>query len=75
MVISSGGRLVTQLQDEGTEHIEWALGRKSAFTLFEIPKFRRFIDQKKPESFTPNQDSPPGSATSHGEKKVFKLGS
>ena len=49
VVISSGGRLVTQLQDEGTEHIEWALGRKSAFTLFEIPKFRRFIDQKKPD--------------------------
>ena len=41
VVISSGGRLVTQLQDEGTEHIEWALGRKSAFTLFEIPKFLR----------------------------------
>ena len=29
--------------------LEWALGRKSIFTLFEIPKFRRFIDQKKPD--------------------------
>ena len=48
IVISSGGRLVPQLEAEGTHHIEWALGRKSIFTLFEVPKFRRFIDQKKP---------------------------
>ena len=79
VVISSGGRLVTQLQDEGTEHIEWALGRKSAFTLFEIPKFRRFIDQQKPDIVHAQIKTPRlgelNDPNASPKKVSFKLGS
>ena len=74
VVISSGGRLVTQLQDEGTEHIESMRGRKSAFTFFE-PKFRRFIDQQKSQtSFNAQSRLPAWVRFAFLSKTLFKLG-
>lgn len=47
IVISAGGRLVPQLEREGSEHVAWDVGSKSPFTLIRfIDKLRRFlIDQ------------------------------
>ncbi len=36
IVISAGGRLVDQLEREGSEHIAWDVGRKSPFTLLRL---------------------------------------
>lgn len=44
IVISAGGRLVTQLEAEGSEHITWPIGSKSLLTLRLIPRLRRFIE-------------------------------
>ena len=45
-------------------------------TLFEIPKFRRFIDQKKPDIVHAQSRLPAWVAISHGHKSnLFKLGS
>ena len=41
VVVSGGGRLVGQLQAEGSEHVTWDLGRKSVVTLRHIRPFRR----------------------------------
>jgi len=43
MVISAGGRLVTDLEREGSEHIDWDIGKKSLLTLKLIPKLRAFL--------------------------------
>jgi glycosyltransferase involved in cell wall biosynthesis len=43
IVISGGGRLVPQLESEGSEHVLWAIGRKSPLTLRFVPRLRRFL--------------------------------
>lgn len=43
IVISAGGRLVEQLQREGSRHVAWDIGRKSLWTLRLIPRLRRFL--------------------------------
>lgn len=43
VVISAGGRLVDQLTSEGSEHVEWPIGRKSPLTLASIPRLRRWL--------------------------------
>lgn len=43
IVISAGGRLQAQLEDEGSEHINMAIGRKSLLTMRLIPQLRQFI--------------------------------
>lgn len=43
IVISAGGRLVEQLEKEGSEHICWPIGKKSLFTLRLLPRLRRFL--------------------------------
>jgi len=44
IVISAGGRLVEQLQREGSEHIAWDVGRKSLMTLLRfVGRLRRFL--------------------------------
>lgn len=43
IVISAGGRLVEQLTREGSEHVQWDIGRKSLWTLRLIPRLRRFL--------------------------------
>ncbi len=48
IVISAGGRLVEQLQREGSEHVSWEVGRKSPLTLLRyIGRLRRFLRKEK----------------------------
>jgi glycosyltransferase involved in cell wall biosynthesis len=47
IVISAGGGLVAQLQREGSEHIEWDVGRKSLWTLRLVPRLRRFLQDNQ----------------------------
>ncbi len=47
LVISAGGRMVQQLQDEGGEHHSWPIGRKSLTTLGLIPRLRAFLRQQR----------------------------
>lgn len=49
VVVSGGGRLVGQLQAEGSEHVTWDLGRKSVVTLRHIRPFRRFLRELRPD--------------------------
>jgi glycosyltransferase involved in cell wall biosynthesis len=47
IVISGGGRMVAQLEREGSEHVAWDIGRKSPGTLRLIPRLRRFLIENK----------------------------
>lgn len=47
IVISAGGRLVKQLESEGSEHVRWDIGRKSLLTLKLIPRLRRFLQDNQ----------------------------
>ena len=47
IVISGGGRLVSQLESEGSEHISWNVGKKSPLTLRYVPKLRKFLTDRK----------------------------
>ena len=48
IVISAGGRLVPQLEREGSEHITWDVGRKSLFTpLRYVRRLRRFLQENR----------------------------
>jgi glycosyltransferase involved in cell wall biosynthesis len=49
VVISAGGRLVQQLQAEGSEHITLDLGRKSLLTLTRLGPLRRLLRELKPD--------------------------
>ena len=49
VVISAGGRLAKQLQDEGSEHITLNLGRKSLLTLGQLGALRRVLRELKPD--------------------------
>jgi glycosyltransferase involved in cell wall biosynthesis len=49
VVISAGGRLVEQLQAEGSEHITLDLGRKSLRTLSRLGVLRRVLRELKPD--------------------------
>jgi glycosyltransferase involved in cell wall biosynthesis len=47
IVISTGGRLVEQLTHDGSEHVQWGIGRKSLWTLRLIPRLRRFLRENR----------------------------
>ena len=47
VVISAGGRMVEQLEREGSEHVQWDIGRKSLWTLRLITRLRRFLRENK----------------------------
>ena len=49
IVVSAGGRLVTRLQDEGSEHIDVDIGRKSLATLPHVWTLRRLLRQLQPD--------------------------
>ena len=49
VVISAGGRLVEQLQAEGSEHITLDLARKSLLTLGRLGQLRRLLGEIKPD--------------------------
>lgn len=45
IVMSAGGRLVKKLEDEGSQHIQWDLGKKSLLTFFQSKKLRHWLTQ------------------------------
>ena len=47
IVISGGGRMVDELECDGSKHIKWDIGRKSPITFFYIIKLVRLIRNKK----------------------------
>jgi glycosyltransferase involved in cell wall biosynthesis len=49
VVVSAGGRLVQQLEAEGSEHVTLDLGRKSLFTLTRLGPLRRLLREIKPD--------------------------
>ncbi|MEJ2565605.1 MAG: glycosyltransferase family 4 protein [Gammaproteobacteria bacterium] len=49
IVISAGGRMVAQLQAEGSEHLAWDVGAKRLATLRWIPRVRRFLRETRPD--------------------------
>ncbi len=49
IVISGGGRMVAQLEREGSEHVQWPLGAKRLTTLRYIWKVREFLARERPD--------------------------
>ncbi|HUA79473.1 MAG TPA: glycosyltransferase [Dyella sp.] len=49
VVISAGGRLVSQLESEGSEHITLDIGRKSLSTLWRLGALRRKLRELRPD--------------------------
>ncbi|KRE96641.1 glycosyl transferase [Frateuria sp. Soil773] len=49
VVVSAGGRLVAQLEAEGSEHVTLDLGRKSLRTLLQLGALRRLLRELKPD--------------------------
>ncbi len=49
VVISHGGRLVTQLEAEGSRHLKLAVHKKSLSSLFQISALRRLIENERPD--------------------------
>ncbi len=47
LVISGGGRLVKQLEAEGSTHIDWDVGAKSPFTIRYVLPLRRLLQQEQ----------------------------
>ena len=47
IVISAGGRMVNQLEAEGSEHVTWPIGKKSLFTLKLVRRLRKFLVKEK----------------------------
>jgi glycosyltransferase involved in cell wall biosynthesis len=47
LVMSAGGRMVAQLEAEGSTHFTWPVGKKSLFTLRLVPRLRRFLIEHK----------------------------
>lgn len=46
-VISAGGRLVPELVNAGSQHIEWSLGSKSLLTFRHIWKLRKWLEENQ----------------------------
>jgi glycosyltransferase involved in cell wall biosynthesis len=49
LVISAGGRLVGQLESDGSRHITWDIGKKSLFTFLKFWSFRKWLNKEKPD--------------------------
>ncbi|HEB98309.1 MAG TPA: glycosyltransferase [Thiotrichales bacterium] len=47
LVVSGGGRLVSRLTGQGSEHIELPVGRKSPAGLWLVPKLRRLMREQQ----------------------------
>ncbi|MBL4583110.1 MAG: glycosyltransferase family 4 protein [Pseudomonadales bacterium] len=46
-VLSAGGRMVQPLEQQGSTHICWDIGKKSLLTLFEVRKIRKWLQAEK----------------------------
>ncbi|MDF4003840.1 glycosyltransferase [Luteibacter sp. PPL201] len=49
VVVSAGGRLVAQLEAEGSRHVTLPIGRKALSTLFTVGKLRRVLRDLRPD--------------------------
>lgn len=49
VVVSNGGRLVGALTGEGSRHVAWDIGRKRPSIAFDVRRFRRWLDQERPD--------------------------
>ncbi|MBY4676441.1 glycosyltransferase family 4 protein [Marinobacterium arenosum] len=49
LVISAGGRMVAELERDGSQHIQWDLGRKSLWTLRHVRPLRCWLRQQRPD--------------------------
>ncbi|MDQ2696629.1 MAG: glycosyltransferase family 4 protein [Pseudomonadota bacterium] len=49
IVISAGGRLVEQLEREGSRHLAWDVGAKRLRTLRWVGRLRRFLQETRPD--------------------------
>lgn len=49
LVISAGGRMAAQLREEGSEHLQWDIGRKHPAVLMWIPKLRALLAERRPD--------------------------
>ena len=48
VVVSNGGRLVDELERDGSRHVAWDIGRKHPSTLLSIRRLRRWIARERP---------------------------
>ncbi len=49
LVVSNGGRLVSELEAAGSRHIELPVHRKSLFSLLQVMRLRRVFEKEKPD--------------------------
>lgn len=49
LVVSNGGRLVAQLEAEGTQHLALAIHKKALSSLWQIRPLRQLIEQHQPD--------------------------
>ena len=49
IVVSAGGRMVPELEAQGSRHVTLDLGRKSPLTFARIPKLRRLLRELRPD--------------------------
>lgn len=49
IVISAGGRMVAQLEREGSEHVTWPVGAKRLTTLRYVRKVRELLARERPD--------------------------
>ncbi|MBE9519664.1 MAG: glycosyltransferase, partial [Proteobacteria bacterium] len=47
MVISGGGQMVEQLEAEGSQHVQWPVGKKSLSSLKYIARVRKLLIREK----------------------------
>ncbi|MDE0441697.1 MAG: glycosyltransferase family 4 protein [Gammaproteobacteria bacterium] len=48
VVVSKGGRLVDELELDGSRHVDWDVGRKHPSTLLAVRRFRRWLAEERP---------------------------
>ena len=48
VVVSNGGRLVAELEREGSRHVTWDIGRKHPATLLDVRRFRGWLADERP---------------------------
>jgi glycosyltransferase involved in cell wall biosynthesis len=49
LVVSNGGRLVAQLEEEGSRHISMPVHRKSPASLLQVRPFRKLLENERPD--------------------------
>jgi len=47
LVVSGGGRMVSELERGGSEHIRWSIARKSPLVFLLVPRLRRLLRERE----------------------------